>query len=103
MDPQTLPPVPQVRPVHQADTALPPAALGGDTIDAGSVAPRGGAYAVPPVAATRRRSERSWADQDESFDVLADDGAATAATAGRRPATPTSTTTRTAPGATASS
>ena len=51
MDPETMPPVPQVRPVTGA--ALPPAALGGDTIDAGRVAPRG-AYAVPPVAPTRR-------------------------------------------------
>lgn len=71
LDPQTLPPVPRVRPVTQSDTALSSAALGGDTIDAGRVAPRGGAYAVPPVAATRRAAqEPSWADQDESFDVL---------------------------------
>ena len=76
LDPQTLPPVPRVRPVGQAGTPLPPAALGGDTIDASSVAPRAGAYAVPPVAPSRRHGaqEQSWADPDESFDVLADDG-----------------------------
>ena len=39
LDPQTLPPVPPVRPVGQAGTPLPPAALGGDTIDAARVAP----------------------------------------------------------------
>jgi hypothetical protein len=74
LDPQTLPPVPRVRPVTQSDTALSSTALGGDTIDAGSVGPRGG-YAVPPVAATRgpaAQEGRSWADSDESFDVLAD-------------------------------
>ena len=77
LDPQTLPPVPRVRPVTQGGTPLPPAALGGDTIDAGSVAPRAGAYAVPPVAPTRRQGaaeEPSWADPDESFDMLADEG-----------------------------
>ena len=75
LDPQTLPPVPRVRPVSQSDTALSSTALGGDTIDAGSVGPRG-AYAVPPVAATRGPAAaegRSWADPDESLDVLADD------------------------------
>jgi hypothetical protein len=74
LDPQTLPPVPRVRPVTQSDTALSSTALGGDTIDAGSVGPRG-RYAVPPVAATRgpaAQEGRSWADSDESFDVLAD-------------------------------
>jgi hypothetical protein len=75
LDPQTLPPVPRVRPLGPADSALSSAALGGDTIDAGSVAPRGGAYAVPPVAPTRRRAqEQSWSDPDESFDVLDDEG-----------------------------
>jgi hypothetical protein len=66
LDPQTMPPVPAVRPVTSSDTALSSAALGGDTIDAGSVAPRAGAYAVPPV-------ERSWGEPEETFDVLADD------------------------------
>jgi hypothetical protein len=53
MDLDTLPPVPAARPLTRADTALPPGALGGDTIDVGTVAPRGGAYAgttpVPPL------------------------------------------------------
>jgi eukaryotic-like serine/threonine-protein kinase len=78
LDPQTMPPVPRVRPVTHSDTALSPTALGGDTIDAGSVGPRG-AYAVPPVPpvpATRGPAApegRSWADPDESSDFLADD------------------------------
>jgi len=75
LDPQTKPPVPAVRPVGRSDSALPPAALGGDTIDAGSVAPRAGAYAVPPVAAAPRHGSpetRSWAATGENF--LADDG-----------------------------
>src|SRR5215213_4989718 len=50
MDPETLPPVPGVRPVSQSDTALTSAALGGDTIDAGFVAPAAGAYAGTPAA-----------------------------------------------------
>jgi hypothetical protein len=75
LDPHTLPPVPRVRPVTRTGAPLPPAALGGDTIGAGSVAPRAGVYAVPPVAPTRRGAaqERSWADPDDSFDVLAAD------------------------------
>jgi eukaryotic-like serine/threonine-protein kinase len=74
LDPQTMPPVPSVRPVSRSDSALSSAALGGDTIDAGSVAPRAGAYAVPPVgAASRAGNERSWGDPDEPFHVLADD------------------------------
>jgi hypothetical protein len=72
LDPQAMPPVPAVRPVTSSDTALSSTALGGDTIDAGSVAPRAGAYAVPPVAAAPRygAEERSWGDPEESFDVL---------------------------------
>ena len=52
------------------------AALGGDTIDAGSVAPRGGRLRRPAgrPAPGRRPDERSWGDPDESFDVLAADG-----------------------------
>jgi hypothetical protein len=50
LDPDTLPPVPAVRPVSQSDTALSSAALGGDTIDAGFVAPSAGAYAGTPAA-----------------------------------------------------
>jgi hypothetical protein len=45
VDPNTLPPVPPVRPVGSGDTVLSPAALGGDTVDARSVAPTAGAYA----------------------------------------------------------
>jgi eukaryotic-like serine/threonine-protein kinase len=45
LDPNTLPPVPRVRPLTQADAPLSAAALGGDTIDAGTVAPSAGAYA----------------------------------------------------------
>ncbi|MDQ1661843.1 MAG: eukaryotic-like serine/threonine-protein kinase [Blastococcus sp.] len=41
----TLPPVPAVRPITAEDSASAPAAVGEDTIDAGSVAPRFGAYA----------------------------------------------------------
>ena len=37
---RTLPPVPAVRPITTDDPPIPPAAIGGDTIDAGSVAPR---------------------------------------------------------------
>jgi eukaryotic-like serine/threonine-protein kinase len=69
LDPQTLPPVPSVRPVGQPGGALPPAALGGDTIAAGSVAPQAGAYAAPRHGAAE---ERSWAGTGENF--LADDG-----------------------------
>ncbi|HVD28347.1 MAG TPA: hypothetical protein VNC79_07595, partial [Mycobacteriales bacterium] len=75
LNPDTLPPVPRVRPLTESGAPLPPAALGGDTIDAGSVAPRAGAYAVPPVAPSRRRGttgEQAWAEPDESFDVLAE-------------------------------
>jgi eukaryotic-like serine/threonine-protein kinase len=74
LDPQTLPPVPGVRPVGQGDTALSPTVLGDDTMDAGRVTP--GGYAVPPVAPSRRHhapQDRAWAD-DESFAAFADDG-----------------------------
>ena len=77
MSPDTLPPVPAVRPVTQADAALSAGALGGDTIDAGTVAPRAGAYAAsrgaaggPPTPAD------AWSEEeDEPFGVLADDAA----------------------------
>ena len=58
MDPETMPPVPPVRPVGNGGP-IPPEALGGDTIDASTVAPRAGAYAgaVPaPVPAPARRA-----------------------------------------------
>jgi hypothetical protein len=67
--PQTLPPVPPVRPVTSADTALSPAALGGDTIDASRVGP----YAVPPVRRHGAPDRDGWGDADEPFDVLAAD------------------------------
>jgi hypothetical protein len=73
LDPPTMPPVPTVRPMTQSGTALPSTALGGDTIEAGSVAPRAGAYATPPVAPSARPSatpEQPWADPEGSFDVL---------------------------------
>jgi eukaryotic-like serine/threonine-protein kinase len=65
LSPNTLPPVPPVRPV--TETAVAPGALGGDTIAAGSVAPAVGAYATPPPSGTQDRYD------DESFGVLADD------------------------------
>src|SRR3954469_23846981 len=75
LDPQTMPPVPAVRPVTRSDSALPPAALGGDTIDAGSVAPRAGAYAVSPTAGRPGvTEERSWAGTGENFLGAGDDG-----------------------------
>jgi hypothetical protein len=54
--------VPPVRPLTQNAAPLSAAALGGDTIDAGSVAPSAGAYAgagssVPPT--------RAWGDSDD--------------------------------------
>ena len=72
LDPQTLPPVPQVRPVTQSGTAYPSAAVGGDTIDAGR--------ALPPDSASTglpSRSTRSWSDPDDPLDVLHDGGGRT--------------------------
>jgi hypothetical protein len=69
LDPDTFPPVPRVRPVGRSDTALSSTALGGDTIDAGSVAPAVGAYA----GTTAGRPADGWADRDESFHVLDED------------------------------
>jgi hypothetical protein len=66
LDPQTLPPVPPVRPV--TDTALAPGALGGDTIAVGSVAPAAGPYAGSAFPAPPPRYD------DEPFDVLDDGG-----------------------------
>ncbi|WP_092198868.1 hypothetical protein [Blastococcus tunisiensis] len=69
LDPQTLPPVPPVRP--GTDPAVAPGAVGGDTIAAGSVAPAAGAYAGSAFAGPADRD-------DEDFAVLeagnADDG-----------------------------
>jgi hypothetical protein len=60
LDPQTLPPVPRVRPVTNTGDALPPVAVGGDTIDAGSVAPQAGAYAGAVDPAPAYRPEDTW-------------------------------------------
>ncbi|MET0765369.1 MAG: hypothetical protein ABWY29_10915 [Blastococcus sp.] len=68
MNPDTLPPVPSVRPLTQADTALAAGALGGDTIDAGTVSPRAGSYAGRPPTPTDAWSE----DEEVPFGVLAD-------------------------------
>jgi hypothetical protein len=77
LDPQTLPPVPPVRPVSQ--TPLPPAALGGDTVDAGRVPPVAGAYApagTTPPANDPAPTRDVWRDpyDEASLGVLADDG-----------------------------
>ena len=61
LDPQTLPPVPPVRPV--AGAPLPPGALGGDTIAAGSVPPTAGAYAGSAHAADPAETQNVWADR----------------------------------------
>jgi hypothetical protein len=76
LDPQTLPPVPPVRPLTHGDAAIPPGALGGDTIDAGTVAPRAGAYAasgVPPLPPP----PDTWSADDDgrSFRMLPDEQA----------------------------
>jgi hypothetical protein len=75
--PATLPPVPTVRPITADDTRISPAAVGGDTIDAGSVAPRFGAYAGrhsgPPTSPTRSAAPPPTAfdgEDDGIFGVL---------------------------------
>jgi hypothetical protein len=75
MDPETMPPVPNVRPLTQAGTALPAGALGGDTIDAGTVAPRAGAYAGSRGGAgTPTGPSDPWSqEEDVPFGVLADE------------------------------
>jgi eukaryotic-like serine/threonine-protein kinase len=65
LDPQTLPPVPPVRPV--TDHGATPGALGGDTVAVGSVAPSAGAYAGSSHASTPSRYD------DDSFAVLEQD------------------------------
>jgi hypothetical protein len=45
LDPDTLPPVPPMRPAGAGDTVIAPLASAGDTVDARSVVPTGGAYA----------------------------------------------------------
>ncbi|HEV7211266.1 MAG TPA: hypothetical protein VGN47_06075 [Blastococcus sp.] len=76
LDHQALPPVPAVRPVTSRDTTVSPVALGGDTIDAGTVAPDSGAYAgaaVPPGRHTTR-SDVPAADDGYEDDGYEDDG-----------------------------
>jgi hypothetical protein len=76
LDPQTLPPVPRVRPVTQSGTALTSSALGGDTIDAGFVAPATGAYVGTPAAFPSGSGPATWSGGDEaSFGVLDDEEA----------------------------
>ncbi|HEY0507157.1 MAG TPA: hypothetical protein VGD12_03745 [Blastococcus sp.] len=60
LNPHTLPPVPRARPVGRA-TPLPPGALGGDTIAAGTVTPRAGAYAPPPTSS----APSAWYGEDD--------------------------------------
>jgi hypothetical protein len=82
LDQQTLPPVPAVRPLTAGTAAVSSAALGGDTIDAGTVSPTGGAYAGSAYAAPSPVHEPyralPYTDpgyDDEPFGVLgADDG-----------------------------
>ena len=70
LDPDTLPPVPGVRPLTQSGTALTSSALGGDTIDAGFVAPSAGAYAGTR-AAFPAGSGNTWTGPDSgTFGVL---------------------------------
>ena len=76
LGPHTLPPVPPIRPVTQEPAPLTSSALGGDTIDAGTVAPSAGAYAGPaPTGSAPGGSAaptRTWArnGDGEPFDVL---------------------------------
>jgi hypothetical protein len=80
LDPHTLPPVPPVRP--HTGAPLPPAALGGDTIAAGSVPPSTGAYAGrdhtarPADPAPTRRVWTDSHDDGSAFGVLGHDHAA---------------------------
>lgn len=72
LGPHTLPPVPPVRPVTQGAAPLTSSALGGDTIDASTVAPSAGAYAGPAPAGSAAARTRTWGQNgdDEPFDVL---------------------------------
>jgi hypothetical protein len=70
----TLPPVPPVRPITAEGGRSAPAALGGDTIDAGSVAPRSGAYAGrhvgPPTSPARTVGPPPGAGADDGDDGI---------------------------------
>lgn len=61
LDPHTLPPVPRVRPLAAGDGPLSSPALGGDTIDASTVAPSAGAYAGPRPGGG---PTRTWGSDD---------------------------------------
>jgi hypothetical protein len=70
LNPQTLPPVPRVRPLGPGDAPLSSSSLGGDTIDAGTVRPSGGAYGGPGPAGP---PNRGWDSDDRGgFGVLGD-------------------------------
>jgi|tagenome__1003787_1003787.scaffolds.fasta_scaffold20919489_2 hypothetical protein len=81
LDPEILPPVPAVRPLTAGSTAVSAAALGGDTIDASTVAPVAGAYAgsasaAPPATGDEVYRELPYTDpgyDDEPFAVLGTD------------------------------
>ncbi len=80
MDPQTMPPVPPVRPLGRP---VPPEAVDGDTINASTVVPVAGAYAPPPPVGRSAGAQDDgryddgygYADEgydDEPFGVLSD-------------------------------
>ena len=71
LDPHTLPPVPRVRPLTAGDEPLSSASLGGDTIDAGTVAPSAGAYAGPRPGGAPTRGWDSD-DHDGPLGMLGD-------------------------------
>jgi serine/threonine protein kinase len=75
MDPETMPPVPPVRPIGTA-VPVPPAVVGGDTINASTVAPVAGAYAAVPVPPPTSRVDVPAPPQPVAStydDVYADD------------------------------
>jgi hypothetical protein len=59
LDQHSLPPVPPVRPLTATDRPLTSSSLGGDTLDAGTVAPRAGAYARPAATQDRDAADGS--------------------------------------------
>ena len=82
LDHETVPPVPTVRPLTDGSGPVPAAAVGGDTIAAGTVLPTAGAYAgsahVAPGSAPAEETYRAapytdpgW--DDEPFSVLPPD------------------------------
>jgi hypothetical protein len=69
MDPETMPPVPPVRP-----GPVPSAAVGGDTINASTVAPVAGAYAGAVPAPATSTSPVDVPPADSPYDDYADSG-----------------------------